>query len=37
MAVTAAHRRDWEAIASLDPYWAVLSDPDRKHGRWERG
>ena len=31
----AAHRRDWESIALLDPYWAVLSDPDRKHGRWE--
>jgi SAM-dependent methyltransferase len=28
-------RRDWEAIASLDPYWAVLSEPDRKHGRWD--
>ncbi len=29
------HRRDWEAIASLDPHWAVLSDPARKHGRWD--
>jgi SAM-dependent methyltransferase len=32
--VSATYRRDWEAIASLDPYWAVLSDPDRKHRRW---
>jgi SAM-dependent methyltransferase len=32
----AAHRIDWESIASLDPYWAVLSQPDRKHGRWEQ-
>lgn len=36
MARDSAHRRDWEAIASLDPYWAVLSEPDRKHGHWDR-
>ena len=35
MPTTAAYRRDWEAIASVDPYWAVLSDPGRKHHRWE--
>jgi SAM-dependent methyltransferase len=31
-----AHRREWETIASLDPFWAVLSESDRKHGRWDR-
>jgi SAM-dependent methyltransferase len=31
----AAHQREWEAIASLDPYWAVLSDPEHKFGRWD--
>jgi SAM-dependent methyltransferase len=31
----AAHQRDWEAIASLDPHWAVLSDPEHKFGRWD--
>ena len=31
----AAHRRDWEAIAALDPHWAVLAEPERKHGRWD--
>jgi SAM-dependent methyltransferase len=29
------HRREWEVIASLDPYWAVLSEPGRKYNRWE--
>jgi ubiquinone/menaquinone biosynthesis C-methylase UbiE len=31
----AAHRREWEAIASLDPHWAVLSDPEHKFGGWD--
>jgi SAM-dependent methyltransferase len=35
MPTSATYRREWETIASTDPYWAVLSDPDRKHGRWE--
>ncbi len=30
-----ATRRDWDAIATADPFWAVLSEPDRKHGRWD--
>jgi SAM-dependent methyltransferase len=29
-----AQRREWDAIASLDAYWAVLSVPERKHGQW---
>jgi SAM-dependent methyltransferase len=28
-------RREWEELAALDPLWAVLSEPDRKGGRWE--
>lgn len=35
MPTSATYRRDWEAIASADPYWAVLSDPERKYRRWE--
>ena len=31
----AAHRREWEAIAALDPHWAVLAEPERKHHRWD--
>jgi SAM-dependent methyltransferase len=26
----------WEDLARLDPAWAVLSDPARKHNRWDR-
>jgi SAM-dependent methyltransferase len=35
MPASATYRGDWESIANLDPYWAVLSDPDRKHRRWD--
>lgn len=26
----------WEDMARLDPYWAILSDPAKRHGRWNR-
>lgn len=29
------HRRDWEELAAVDPLWAILSDPQRRGGRWE--
>jgi len=29
------HRRDWDELGKLDPFWAVLSDPSRRFGRWE--
>lgn len=29
------HRRDWDELGELDPFWAVLSDPSRQFGRWE--
>ena len=25
----------WEALARQDPFWAILSDEERRHGRWE--
>jgi SAM-dependent methyltransferase len=28
-------QREWEELAELDPLWAVLSEPERKGGRWE--
>ena len=28
-------QRIWEGWARSDPMWAILSDPDRKGGRWE--
>jgi len=30
-----AERREWEELAEVDPLWAVLSEPDRKGGRWD--
>lgn len=29
------HRDDWEALAGLDPLWAILSDPTRQFGGWD--
>jgi SAM-dependent methyltransferase len=31
-----SQRRDWEDLSALDPYWAVLSDPRRQFGGWDR-
>ena len=28
-------RRDWEDLSELDAYWAILSDPARRHGGWD--
>ena len=25
----------WESLGRVDPLWAVLTDPDRRHGGWE--
>jgi SAM-dependent methyltransferase len=29
-----AHRRDWEDLGRLDPFWAILTHPGRRHGGW---
>jgi SAM-dependent methyltransferase len=29
-------RREWDDMAFLDPYWAVLTDPDAKRRGWDR-
>jgi SAM-dependent methyltransferase len=29
------HKRDWEELAQVDPYWAILSDPARRFGKWD--
>jgi SAM-dependent methyltransferase len=31
----AAQKRDWEALAEIDPLWAILGDPARRGGGWE--
>lgn len=28
-------RRHWDELGRLDPYWAVLSDPAKRYGRWD--
>src|SRR5690606_32735946 len=30
------HRRQWEALGASDPYWAVLTDPTKRHGKWDK-
>lgn len=29
------HQRDWEALAELDPLYAILSTAEAKHGGWD--
>jgi SAM-dependent methyltransferase len=29
------HRRQWEDLGRRDPYWAVLSHPGKRGGRWD--
>ena len=31
----AALRRHWERLGRDDPYWAVLTDPEKRGGRWD--
>jgi ubiquinone/menaquinone biosynthesis C-methylase UbiE len=26
---------DWEDLSALDPYWAILSRPEGRHGNWD--
>lgn len=28
---------NWDALAELDPLWAILSDPQKKFGKWDPG
>ena len=30
------HRHDWEELAAYDPLWAVLTQPGKRGGRWDR-
>lgn len=29
-------RQEWEDLAHLDPLWAILSDSEKKFGKWDR-
>ncbi len=30
-----SHQQDWESLGRVDPLWAVLTSPDRRHGGWD--
>lgn len=30
------HRQEWEQLAEVDPLWAVLTQADKRGGRWDR-
>jgi SAM-dependent methyltransferase len=36
MSKTNRLRDQWEALGSSDPYWAVLTHPDKKGARWDK-
>jgi SAM-dependent methyltransferase len=33
---SSSQRQNWDDLSVLDPYWAILSEPDRRFGRWDR-
>lgn len=34
--LTDRYRKQWESLGARDPYWAVLTDPNKKGGRWDK-
>lgn len=32
-----SQQTDWDHLAELDPYWAILSDSSKRFGEWDRG
>ena len=31
-----SQQRHWEQLAAQDPLWAILTDPQKKDGGWNR-
>lgn len=29
------HKQEWEDLATMDPYWAILTDTKNKFGKWD--
>lgn len=29
------HARDWEEMAAVDPLWAIMSNPEKRFGKWK--
>ncbi|MEM1149442.1 MAG: class I SAM-dependent methyltransferase [Pseudomonadota bacterium] len=34
--MTGKHREQWEQLGETDPYWAVLTNREKRGGKWER-
>jgi ubiquinone/menaquinone biosynthesis C-methylase UbiE len=34
--VTDRYQKQWENLGAFDPYWAVLTDPEKKGGKWHK-
>ncbi len=34
--MTDRHRKQWETLGASDPYWAVITDPTKKGGKWDK-
>ncbi len=32
-----ALQRSWDRLGATDPFWAILTDPDKKNNRWDQG
>lgn len=30
-----SHKKNWEDLGEMDPYWAILSDSERQYGKWD--
>src|SRR6185369_6219589 len=30
-----AQQQQWDHLAAADPFWAILSDPQKRHGNWD--
>lgn len=35
MPKTNLHGRDWEEMATVDPLWAILGEPEKRFGKWD--
>ncbi|MFA5250816.1 MAG: hypothetical protein WC371_05365, partial [Parachlamydiales bacterium] len=35
MALIDQYAREWEQNAKIDPYWAILTDPEKTKNKWD--
>ena len=29
------HKKSWEELANMDPYWAIVTEKNRQYGKWK--